>query len=100
MPPCVTTPTAAVIGQLARDLDHLRRRGKLGRELLHVVGHVGVGSHGALLDGYAAVRGGPDVEPAQLPLDVFLRHLEEVSSQLLGLGPDGRRRAWPTAASA
>src|SRR5207248_10856917 len=72
------------------------RPGEVGRVVvrgvlqagLHAVRHVAVRGHRALLDGDAAVRGAADVEPAELPLDVLLGHLQEVRRELAGLGPD------------
>src|SRR5579859_75225 len=55
---------------------------------LHAVRHVAVRGQRALLDGHAAVGRAAHVEPAELPLDVFLGHLEQVSSQLARLGAD------------
>ena len=72
------------------------RPGEVGRVVvgvvlqarLHAVRHVAVGGHRAFLDGHAPVRGAAHVEPAQLPLDVLLGHLQQVRGQLAGLGAD------------
>ena len=72
------------------------RPGQVGRVVvgvvleagLHAVGHVGVRGHRALLDGHAARGGAAHVEAPELPLDVLLRHLQQVGGQLAGLGPD------------
>src|SRR5258708_10854055 len=55
---------------------------------LHSAMHIAVRRHRAFLDCYAAVRRTADVEPAEFPLDVLLRHLEQMRRQPPCLGPD------------
>ena len=72
------------------------RPGEVGRVVvrvvlepwLHAVGHVAVRRHRALLDRHATVGRAAHVEAAELPLDVFLGHLEKVGGELARLRSD------------